>query len=177
MPNKTIYVSEDDLPLLQRAQDLTGANLSQAITTALRRLVEIEEDKEEGYEEITVRVGSGTGRPKRFVGSLIGEWRKYGDHGEEVYRVFRTRKGKYAVHHEQSQHWKNLTPGAQKYESGWLGWIGDLRGNQTWAVNPARATLEVVETVEELKELLPADLRDSVAEVVQPGLDVEELDI
>ena len=33
MPNKTIYIADDDLPLLQRAQDLTGGNLSGAIVT------------------------------------------------------------------------------------------------------------------------------------------------
>ena len=36
MPNKTIYVSDDDLALYKRAQELAG-NLSQAISTALRR--------------------------------------------------------------------------------------------------------------------------------------------
>ena len=44
MPNKTIYVSESDLPLYERAQELTGGNLSQAITRGLKRLVELEED-------------------------------------------------------------------------------------------------------------------------------------
>ena len=61
MPNKTIYVADDDLPLFQRAQELSGSNLSATITRALRRLVELEEGKLEGYEEITVRVGPGAG--------------------------------------------------------------------------------------------------------------------
>ena len=43
MPNKTIYVSEDDLPLFERAQELSGANLSSAIIKALKRYIELEE--------------------------------------------------------------------------------------------------------------------------------------
>ncbi|NUR96504.1 MAG: EXLDI protein, partial [Kribbellaceae bacterium] len=42
MPNKTIYVSDDDLPLYKRAQELAG-NLSSAISIALRKYVELEE--------------------------------------------------------------------------------------------------------------------------------------
>lgn len=31
MPNKTIYVSDDDMPLYQRAQELAGGSLSSSI--------------------------------------------------------------------------------------------------------------------------------------------------
>ena len=34
VPNKTIYVSDGDLPLYQRAQELAGGNLSSAISRA-----------------------------------------------------------------------------------------------------------------------------------------------
>ena len=34
MPNKTIYVADGDLPLFDRAQELTGGNLSATITRA-----------------------------------------------------------------------------------------------------------------------------------------------
>src|SRR6266581_2750040 len=54
VPNKTIYVSDGDLPLYQRAQELAGDNLSAAITAALRRYVDIEEGRREGFDEITV---------------------------------------------------------------------------------------------------------------------------
>ena len=40
MPNKTIYVSDGDLSLYQRAQELAGGNLSAAISAALRRFVD-----------------------------------------------------------------------------------------------------------------------------------------
>ena len=65
MPNKTIYVSDDDLPLYQRAQELAGGSLSAALARALRRFVEMEEGRLEGYDEITVRVGHTPGCPAR----------------------------------------------------------------------------------------------------------------
>ncbi len=71
MPNKTIYVADDDLPLYKRAQELVGGNLSAAITTALRRFVDIEEGRAQGYDEIVVRVGPGLGRKQRFSGLLL----------------------------------------------------------------------------------------------------------
>ena len=48
MPNRTIYVSEDDQALYQRAQELAGGNLSSAISTALKRYVEIEDARVAG---------------------------------------------------------------------------------------------------------------------------------
>ncbi len=74
VPNKTIYVSDGDLPLYQRAQELAGGNLSSAIAKALRRFVDTAEGLSEGYEEITVRVGIGRGRKVRFTAVLVGEF-------------------------------------------------------------------------------------------------------
>src|SRR5215217_6632010 len=92
MPNKTIYVSDADLPVFQRAQELVGGNLSAAISQALRRRLE-------GFEEITVRVGVAPGRKQRFQGVLLADWnRSTGDGSEEHYRVYRTRTGRFAVH-------------------------------------------------------------------------------
>ena len=71
MPNKTIYVSDGDLPTYQRAQELAGGNLSAAIASALKRYVDIEEGRSEGYEEVVVRVGLGNGRKVRFYSDLI----------------------------------------------------------------------------------------------------------
>ena len=74
VPNKTIYVSDGDLPLFQRAQELAGGNLSAAITAALGRYVDLEEGRREGFDEIIVRVGPGKGRKVRFTGVFLGEW-------------------------------------------------------------------------------------------------------
>ena len=73
MPNKTIYVSDGDLTLYQQAQELAGGNLSAAIAGALRRYVDVEEGRREGFDEIIVRVGPGAGRKVRFTGVLLGD--------------------------------------------------------------------------------------------------------
>ena len=102
VPNKTIYVSDGDLPLYQRAQQLAGDNLSAAITAALRRYVDIEEGRREGFDEIIVRVGPGKGRKVRFTGVLLGEWLHSTFSRVETFRVYRGRKGKFVLHIERS---------------------------------------------------------------------------
>src|SRR4029079_834408 len=49
VPNKTIYVSDGDLKLFARAQELAGGNLSAAISRALRRYVDAQEGLKEGF--------------------------------------------------------------------------------------------------------------------------------
>ena len=70
VPNKTIYVSDGDLKLYQRAQELAGGNLSAAIAGALRRYVDVQEGLREGFDDVVVRVGVGSGRKVRFTGVL-----------------------------------------------------------------------------------------------------------
>ena len=71
VPNKTIYVSEGDLKLYQRAQELAGGNLSSAITNALKRYLDVEDARTAGYEDVIVKVGIGGGRKVRFTGVLL----------------------------------------------------------------------------------------------------------
>src|SRR3954453_8784818 len=105
MPNRTIYVSDADLPVFQRAQELTGGNLSAAISKALRRLVEVEEGRLEGFEEITVGVGVDAKKLQRFQGVLLVEWNQSTDGGVEHYRVYRTRTGRFALHVARPKGW------------------------------------------------------------------------
>src|SRR5260221_4891497 len=93
MPNKTIYVSDDDLPFYERAQDLAAGNLSAAISAAVRRYVEVEEGRQEGYDEIIVRAGAGAGRKVRFSGVLLGEWGRSASTREELLLAYRSRNG------------------------------------------------------------------------------------
>src|SRR3954454_5794926 len=108
MPNKTIYVSDDDLPLFERAQELAGANLSSAIVRALRRYIELEEAKQSGLDEITVIVnGQGAHRRKRFVGQRLVRWlqpRAKGK-GTEILSVYRTAGKRYALHTRSIPNW------------------------------------------------------------------------
>lgn len=174
MPNKTIYMSDDDAPLYQRAQELAGGNLSAAISAALRRYVDAEEGRQEGYEEIIVTVGTGAGRKVRFSGMLLGEWQRSTSTRTESIRVYRSRTGKFVVHTERSPEW--TTPDGDKWTTGWRGWIGNWSPNQTHTYISGEATLKVADTVEALRELVPAELYDVVAAVAaQPP--VEDLDI
>ena len=175
MPNKTIYVSDDDLPLYRRAQELAGGNLSAAISTALRRYVEIEEGRQEGYDEIIVRVGPGKGRKQRFSGVLLGEWGHSTSQRVEVFRVYRTRTGKFVVHVERSAGWMT-GPDPEKWASGWRSWVGNWSSNQTWGMTPAESTLHIADSLDELRDLLPAELFDMVVDAAdQPT--IEDLDI
>lgn len=180
MPNKTIYVADDDLPLLQRAQELTGSNLSAAIVTALRRLVEIEEAKQAGFDEITVKVGVGRASVKRFLGIALGEWTSSSAHGEETYSLFRTSKGRFAVHHARSELHTPVGHNAERskqWSTGWRGWIGDWSPDQAWMRTPAQATFSVVDTAEELEALLPAELYAVALQTIHDEPVVEDLDI
>jgi len=180
MPNKTIYVSDDDLPLLNRAQELTGSPLSAVIVAALRRLVDVEEAKLEGAIEITVKVGTGSAGLKRVLGVALGEWNSETGSGTETYSVFRTHKGRYAVHHAQSELHVPAGPNAERtrrWSSGWRGWIGDWSPDQAWMRTPAQATFTVVDTSQELEGLLPAELYQVVLQSITDEPVVEDLDI
>ncbi|MEV6925078.1 EXLDI protein [Dactylosporangium sp. NPDC051485] len=180
MPNKTIYVADDDLPLLQRAQELTGATLSGAIVTALRRLVEVEAAKRAGFDEIAVKVGSGRTVVKRFLGTALGEFHASTGLGQETYSLFRTSKGRFAVHHEQSELHTPVGPNAErsrKWSTGWRGWLGDWSPDQAWMRVPAQATFTVVDTPEELEPLLPPELYAVALQVIRDEPEVEDLDI
>ena len=173
MPNKTIYVSDGDLPIYDRAQAIAGCNLSAAIAKALRRYVELEEGRREGFEEITVRVGPG-GRKVRFSGLLIGEWANSSSSSSrwEVFRVYRSRTGKYVLHTDRAAEFTMVD--AEGKPAGWRGYLG--LGNVSYGSKPAESTLEVFDTVEQLRDKVPAQLYDMVAASAQQPA-VEDLDI
>lgn len=172
MPNKTIYVSDGDLPIYQRAQELAGGNLSAAIAGALRRYVDIEEGRREGFDEIVVRVGSKPGRKVRFSGVLLGEWANSSSSRYEVFRVYRSRTGKYVVHIDRTAEWTAVD--AEGKPAGWRGYLGV--GNISYGTRPAESTLEIVENLDGLRDKIPPQLFDMVASSAgRPA--VEDLDI
>ena len=174
MPNKTIYVSDDDLQLYKKAQELAG-NLSSAISIALRKYVELEEGRLEGYDEITVRVGRGTGRKQRFSGVLLAEGGRSSKTGYEAFKIYRSRTGKFVLHADRRN---QFVQGAsdEQYLSGWRSWVGNWSSDQSWSMAQGEMTLHIVDTIEELRDLIPADLYGLVEEAdKQPT--VEDLDI
>jgi len=172
VPNKTIYVSDGDLPIYQRAQELAGDNLSAAISAALRRYVDVEEGRQEGFDEITVRVGPGRGRKVRFTGVLLGDWVNSSFSRVETFRVYRGRTGKFVVHVERSPDYSMVD--SQGKPAGWRGYLG--LGDISYGTTPAESTLEVVDSLEELRLRIPQQLYDSVATSAQQPAE-EDLDI
>ena len=172
VPNKTIYVSDGDLPLFQRAQELAGDNLSAAISKALRRWVDATEGLNEGFDDITVRVGLGSGRKVRFTGVLVGEWMDTRPSRVERFRVFRGRTGKYVLHVERSPEYWMVD--AEGKPAGWRGYLGV--GSVKYGESPKESTLEVVATLDELREKIPPELFEMVARSARQPT-VEELDI
>ena len=172
VPNKTIYVSEDDQPLYQRAQELAGGNLSAAIGTALKRYVETEDARAAGFDDVTVKVGFGAGRKVRFQGLLLGEW--FSSEGERFihYRVWRGPK-RFAVHTERTEYFE-MRDAEGNPLTGWRAWTGI--GMAAGGGRPAEATLDVFDTLEEVREHVPDELWSVVASSVKHP-NVEDLDI
>jgi EXLDI family protein len=172
VPNKTIYVSDGDLPIYERAQKLAGDNLSAAIAAALRRYVDVEEGRRKGFDEIIVRVGPGKGRKVRFVGILLGEWLNTSYSRVETFRVYRGRTGKYVLHVERSPDFTMVDDEGKP--AGWRGYLGI--GSVSYGSTPGESTLDVIETLEMLRERIPPQLFDMVAGSAQRP-PVEDLDI
>jgi EXLDI family protein len=172
VPNKTIYVADDAQELFQRAQELAGGNLSSAITNALKRYVEVEDAREAGFDEVIVKVGIGDGHKVRFSAVLLGEW--FSTEGEkfEHYRVYRGAK-KFALHIERTAYFA-MRDSQGNPLTGWRAWTGI--GMASGGGIPEAATLDTFDTLDELRDHIPAELFDLVsASVKQPS--VEELDI
>lgn len=172
VPNKTIYVSDADLRIYQRAQELAGDNLSAAIAAALRRYVDVEEGRREGFDDITVRVGPPPGRKVRFSALLLAEWTNLANGREETFRVYRSRKGKFVLHVHRSANWTMVNEEGKP--AGWRGYLGV--GNVSYGTAPDQSTLEVIESLEQLRERVPPQLYDMVAGSIQQP-PVEDLDI
>ena len=172
VPNKTIYVSDGDMPLYQRAQELAHGNLSAAIASALRRYVDVEEGLLEGFKEVTLRVGPGKGRKVRFTGVLVGDWGSSNGSREEHFRIYRSRKGKFVLHVERSPDWSYRGPDGKP--AGWRSYLG--LGAQSWGFTAGESTLEVVDSLEELRDKIPPELYDMVAGMAEQSA-LEDLDI
>jgi EXLDI family protein len=187
LPNKTIYVSDDDLPLFERAQELAGANLSAAIVRALRRFIELEEAKQTGFDEITVIVNSeGAHRRKRFIGQRLVRWVQSTPNGKGtvIINVYLTAGKRYALHTRTLREWElawgdpELTMDPQKWGVG----NGLLQRIMAWGFDYEQFktsgdyTLEVIETQEALKARVSSDLYNAIAGSLE-GPDIEDIDI
>ena len=116
MPNKTIYVREEDLPVFEEAEKLGGDSLSGIIAEALRRFVAVKRAEMFGMQEYTLPAGvlrsqGADTRKVRFVGRLLaeaevltGQTSSQDDRGTD-YRVYQTKAGKIIVHWRRWSRW------------------------------------------------------------------------
>ncbi|MFE9785902.1 EXLDI protein [Nocardia salmonicida] len=175
MPNKTIYVADDDLPVFQRAQELVGGNLSSTVVSALRRLIELEEGREAGFEEVVLQVGRDGVRQVRFQGVLLGEWRDVGDKQVLHQQVYRSRKGKLVLH-THSALWSEYPTGdAAGDMKDWKYWRRMFGiGDRAWDWGDYE--YEILDDLKDLKDRVPDKLYRKVEDITAHP-QIEELDI
>jgi EXLDI family protein len=101
MPNKTIYVSENDLPIFEEAQQIAGEALSPVIARALREYVSRNQEKDKGMKEVRVKVGlRGSEREQRFTAANLGKWKGLSQDKEWWLEA--------TIFHTQKDHWAAL---------------------------------------------------------------------
>ncbi len=155
MPNKTIYVSEKDAFLFDKAKEIAGEALSSVIVRALSEYVARRQDKAKGMKEVSVKVGiDGAERQQRFVGSRIGEWNGFSDDRVWFMKgvIYKTQKENWAILIETICKASLLTNKKEWKESG------------DYLINPKKSELVVGTSPEELKDKLPKDLYISFIE-------------
>jgi EXLDI family protein len=166
---------------------LSGANLSSAIVRALRRFIELEEAKQHGLDEITVLVGTGGAhKQKRFIGTRLARWLQNRAQGKgiEILNVYHTAGKRFALHTRTMPDWKEEfgDPDYAGDPNSWGIGNGILQKILSWGYDwegfkvSGDYSLEVFETLEELKPHIPADLFRVVTQVMDLP-ETEDLDI
>jgi EXLDI family protein len=171
MPNKTIYVSETDLPIFDKAQQMAGGNLSSAIAQALRRYVEEEEMHDERFEEVTVEIGSvyridkrfirESRVEKRFLGKPVIYWRTRDpeDPRSESYDIYQTPRGRFAVYSQTGPN-------------------HDYEGDDEEEDPTSESRLDVYDSLEAIRAGLPEEIYEATVQAVsESAQDGEFLDI
>lgn len=166
MATKTIYVSDTELPVFERAQELAGTSLSGIIVQALRRFIANEEYQREGLRSITLRVGPpGAWKEVRFYGRLLARWQERVLHQPMLHclRVYKTAKGHFALY--------------SKNEPNWTYWAEENSEYSQWLEDNTNRSLEVYDSLENLKNHIPQELYMAVEWTLANGSGIEELDI
>jgi EXLDI family protein len=169
MPNKTFYIADTDLPLLEQAQQVTGHNLSVTIVQALQQLVHTKAKAEASFEDIVVKVGSRTPyQTKQFKGKLLAVRKERpSQRGVLSITVYQTPKGFFAVRTKETIDWANL---GHRSEQDWEEW-GWSEYNKDRELR-----LDIYQTLEELRSAIPESLYEDVVQVLD-GSEIEILDL
>ncbi|WP_431953418.1 EXLDI protein [Nocardia lijiangensis] len=123
------------------------------------------------FPEIVLKAGPGGGRTQRFHGRRLMEARQVTKDGIEVVRVYRSRKGKYVVQRQFSE-WTDFAVFTD-FTRDWRNWRNMIGiDNQDWG----DFTVTVVDSVEETRNLVPAKVYRTIADIAQHGTS-QDLDI
>ena len=169
MPNRTIYVSDADVPVFEEAQRLAGDNLSATIAQALRRFVAARQASETGFKDVMVQVGKVAYTSKRFTGRLLARGRLSGAEQARraTYEVYQTPKGNFAVYAKESRNMMYRPAG---------GWDNAETDWSVWSDDRAEYRLDVYSSLEELLPHLPDELYQAVVQSLRDD-PIEVLDI
>lgn len=169
MPNKTIYVSEQDVTLFEKAKEIAGEALSSVISIALREYVAKHEKKAQGMKEISVRIGkSEAEREVRFVGVESGKWQGFDDSKEWWMQatIYRTQKSNWAVH--------LVTVSKATLLTNRRAW----KASGDYLIDARNAVLHIGVTPKDFEKLLPLELHKTLVQLMDKNeKPVEYLDI
>jgi len=187
MPNKTIYISDSDLPIFEKAQAMYGGNLSSTIVNVLRTHLAGEaaaDEDETAMHDIVVKVGvKDCFIQQRFKGRILAKWKINGsdDKTSSNVTLFETQKGRYALYTMSRTNWEN-------FDWSHHDWGHDDLSHRNWKrafegiigrdgpLGNSEYRLDVYETFDELKEKVPKDIIGIIEKKIS-GVDVEDLDI
>ncbi|MFJ4658048.1 EXLDI protein [Nocardia sp. NPDC088792] len=153
-------------------------------TTAL-----VQDALPEGMKEIQVRVGPAGHRVQRFIGKELGESQRFNPEGAEVVRVYQSRKGKLVIHRHIVE-WADFTASTkQAYQekkdefliarrastsSDFSVFTHWAKGFKDWREmfglgedGSGDFTLEIVDSLDELRDRIPAKVYRIVADAVE----------
>jgi EXLDI family protein len=149
MANRTIYVSDADEQVFEKAKDIAGEGLSGVIARALREYVIRHDKNNEHLKEINVKIGSHSAeREQRFMGKELHTWRGFDDDREwwlEA-RIFITKNSQWAINLKQICRASLLLDKKQ--------WKADGE----YLLNPTSSQLFVAKSISELTGKIPSEL-------------------
>ncbi|MCL4506438.1 MAG: hypothetical protein M1434_01110 [Chloroflexi bacterium] len=186
MPNKTIYVSDEDEPVYKRAQTLTGRNLSATIAQALRHFTQQLEERTQGFHSIDLEVGNAIFTRKRFTGRLLATAFLVNDKRRKRRSVIilNRRDGKEFVGTRDIDSLPAVegteSPANEKYDiyqtpKGNLVLHVDIAPTRG-ATTPHEQRMEIYASLDQIREHIPVDLYEFLAQKLT-GSDIENLDI
>ena len=169
MPNKTIYVADNDLPLFERAQELSGTNLSATLVEALKQYIAnfAPAEEKEGFETVTIKVSEGGSYlTKQFSGRLVAQYRLAARNQPRVqlFELYKTVKGKFALYYRYVPKWVEGTTNRDWEKQASLGSVANDHH------------FEVYDELEQVKDNAPVELYNLAVRNLH-GENVEVLDI